>query len=60
MRALELKIILRFEDGKQAQFTMKGNVPNPDIPLPAVAIAIESAINTYTQFRAHADRIESE
>lgn len=59
MRALELKILIRFPDGKQGQFTMKGDVPNPDIPLPAVAVAIESAINTYTQFRAHADIVES-
>lgn len=59
MRALELKIVMRFNDGKQAQFTMRGDVPNSDIPLPAVAIAIEQAINNYTSFRAHADIVES-
>ena len=60
MRALEVKILIRMEDGKQAEFTLKAKVENPDIPLPQVAVAIERAINEYTRFRAHADIVETE
>lgn len=54
-RKLEIKILIRTDEGKQQEFTLSSVVENPDIQLGAVAWAIETAINEHTKFRAHAD-----
>jgi len=59
-RKLEIKILIRTDEGKQQQFTLSSVVENPDIELGAVAYALEQAINEHTRFRAHADIKESD
>jgi hypothetical protein len=52
---MELKILIRTDEGKQQQFTLRGVVLNPEIPLGSVAFYIEKAINDHTRYRAHTD-----
>jgi hypothetical protein len=53
-RKAKITILIRTDDGKTQQFTLEGNVENPDIRLGAVVYEIERAINEHTRYRAHA------
>lgn len=52
---LNVKILIRTDEGKQQEFTLSGVVKNPDIKLGAIAFEIEQAINQNTRLRAHAE-----
>ena len=54
-RKARFTILIMTEEGKAQQFTVEGNVENPDIKLGSVVYEIEQAINTHTRYRAHSE-----
>lgn len=56
-RKVKFKILIRTDDGKSQEFTVEGNVENPDIMLGSVVYEIERAINEHTRYRVHAEII---
>lgn len=53
METVELKILIRLADGKQQEFTLHGEILNPDIKIDQIVFDIERAINEQTRYRAH-------
>lgn len=54
MKKLKLRVLIRTSEGKQQEFTLEGEIKNPDINVERVAFDIEHTINHTTKYRCHA------